>query len=293
MNLVDILQQYRVDFRRAGESKHVRGEWVGVECQWCGKGTGNFGLGLHPQSLACTCWKCGRHGIADVLIELTGEPYRVVKALLDGMPHIRLGEREKPPGTLKLPKGLGPLGERHRRYLKGRGLDPDMLAKVWGLQGIGLAARLSHRIFIPIKLDDRTVSWTTRATTDDVERRYIAAAANEEAMPAKSLVFGTDHCRHAIIVVEGPTDVLRIGPGAGGLLGLAYTKEQVRRIAKFPVRAIVMDNEPEAQRRAVALCRELSAMPGRTTRIEIDAADPGSASNREIRLLRRKVLGVD
>ncbi len=106
-------------------------------------------------------------------------------------------------------------------------------------------------------------------------------------MPLKSLLFAMDLARHAVIVVEGPFDAMRIGPGAVATMGINYSQAQVNLIAAFPVRYVAADNEPNAQRMAVKLCQELEVFAGKTERICVDAKDPGSASDKELRLLRR------
>lgn len=178
----------------------------------------------------------------------------------------------------------------HKRYLKERGFDPEEIAGKWSVQGIALASRLCWRLFIPIHHQGNVVSWTTRSICPEANQRYIAAKAGEEAMPARSLLYGEDHARHGIIVVEGPLDAWRIGFGAVAALGVSYGREQVARMSKYPVRAICFDSDPKAQRRAAKLCETLRVFPGRTVRVELDAEDPGSASVKEIRKLRREFL---
>lgn len=297
MIITDLLQEYGVAYNDQGESPHVTFGWIGVECPWCGIGTGKTGLGIHLDSLSCKCWKCGRRSLYDVLKELTKENHNVLKGILG-----TLGRTTSPQilhrGRLQLPKGLGEISTRIRLYLQARGFDPDELVRIWGLQGIGLARRLAWRIFIPVTLRGTVVSWTTRSIQDNPDsstlsknlRRYVNAKPEEESVPIKSLLYGEDLSRHAIIVVEGPTDVWNIGPGAVATLGVSYTTAQVRRISRFPLRVVCFDNEKEAQKQAAKLCEELSLFPGRTVRVELDAKDPGSATQKEIARIRRSFL---
>ena len=93
-----------------------------------------------------------------------------------------------------------------------------------------------------------------------------------------------------MVVVEGPFDAMRIGPGAVAVMGTGWSRAQLLAISKFPVRAVVFDSEPEAQERARRLCHDLSVFEGKTSRIQLDAADPGSASKAEITRLRKYFL---
>ena len=131
------------------------------------------------------------------------------------------------------------------------------------------------------------MSWTTRAIGDKVTQRYISASAEQEKINHKHLVYGEDFCRHSSVVVEGPIDAWRIGAGAGALFGTAFTASQVRKIVQHPYRYIVFDSSKDAQARAEELADQLSVFPGATEIIVLDAEDPGSASRKEVRLLRK------
>lgn len=199
-------------------------------------------------------------------------------------------------GTLQLPGPLGPLQAPHRAYLAGRGWDPDELARLWGLQALGIdgrapnGLRLPWRIFIPLYHDGKVVSWTTRTIGDRNAKRWFSAGEEEEAIPHKKILFGEDYCRAAVVAVEGPTDVFSVGPGAVCTFGTAYTEAQIRALARYPVRAICFDKEKQAQAQAEAVCAALSVFPGTTYNIVLDSKDPGCATDAEIRHIRQQFL---
>jgi hypothetical protein len=105
-------------------------------------------------------------------------------------------------------------------------------------------------------------------------------------MSRKDLLYGEDYCRDAIVVTEGPTDAWRIGPGAVATFGLAYSRAQVLRISRYPLRVICFDSEPEAQRQARRMRDELTAFPGETVIVRLDSKDAASAKPKEVRQLR-------
>lgn len=288
MELTEFLQEFNVDFKRPGESPHVTSGWLGVVCPYCGEGTGKYGMGLHLERFCASCWKCGSHKLTQVLADVTGQSWHKVKLAFKSI-DIQRSVKPQIKGKLKLPKGLQPLLPIHRSYLEERKFDPDTLINLWGLQSIGLASRLAFRIFIPIVHQGQMVSWTTRSISDK-GNRYVTAKPDEEAVKSKSLLLGEDLVRHAIIIVEGPFDAFRIGPGAVSTLGTGFSRAQVRRASKYPVRVVVYDNDKKAQQQAGKLADELSVFPGKTYRVEIDAKDPGEASPKEIQLLRKAFL---
>lgn len=290
MHLTDALTELGVPHWAHGSHHHVTEGWVGIDCPFCSPGSGRARLGIHLGGLHANCWQCGVVSLTEALVTATNRSYHAVRRLLGGVPHERLEKAYAARGKLVLPKGIGDLHPAHIRYLRGRGLDPDYVARVWGVRGIGQAApRLRWRLFVPITFRGDVVSWTTRAIGGEGPR-YVSAQPNEEALPHKTLLFGHDLARHAVIICEGPFDAVRVGPGAVALFGLSYTRPQVARLAQFPVRAVCLDSSFEAQAVARKLCRDLLPFPGATYRVELDAADPGSASDKEVRALRRRFL---
>ncbi len=289
MNLQELLREHNVPFMTAGEHHHTTQGWTSVDCCWCSPDSGRFRLGIKLDDLRCSCWSCGWHPTLATLAELTGLPWGQLKGMLEGLDQPQREEHVQ--GMLVLPDGLGPLLPAHRDYLAGRGIDPDRAAEMWGCRGIGIAPSLQWRVWIPARSRGKTVSWTTRSITESPRLRYVSARPTEEATGLKTLLLGEEHCRHAVMAVEGPLDAMVLGPGAVSTCGLTITKAQVNKIAKYPIRVVCLDAEPVAQRVARRLCRELGAFPGQTFNIMLESGkDPSRASKKELRELRRRFL---
>jgi hypothetical protein len=288
MNIEQTLDELGISWQLGGQHRHVTPGWLGISpCPSCG--SSEYHCGIHLTTGHTSCWRCGSMPLINTLAQVSGRHWSEVKKLLGDWQRVEIDY--KPRGHLKIPAGVGPLEKAHISYLKGRGYDPDQLVKLWGIKGIGLAPRLPWRIWIPVTLYGRTVSWTTRSIKDDGVIRYISAAPEDEEVAIKTLLGGEDYARHSVMVVEGPTSGWKIGPGAVWTFGMDYTRAQVSRIARFPVRTIAFDNDPpKAQQQADKLCAELSCLPGKTNRIEIDADDPGKMSERDVSLLRKSFL---
>src|SRR5207245_2797387 len=110
-------------------------------------------------------------------------------------------------GRYKEPSGVGPLLPEHRNYLSKRGFDPDEVVEKWGVKGIGRGGRYQWRLFVPVFVEKKPVSWTTRAV-GNVELRYVSAPKTEESVHLKDTLFGEDYVRNTIVVVEGPLDAM-------------------------------------------------------------------------------------
>ena len=290
MDLQSLFHEHHIPFGTGGSHRNVRDGWIGIDCPWCdGTGSGRYHLGIHPDTHASTCWRCGPKRLGDVLARLLRIPLHQAITLLGEVPKSpridsKAGLRR---GVFQHPPGLGPLLEPHLGYLRGRGFDPGVLERLWGLKGIGIAPRLGWRIWIPVLLNGEVVSWTTRTIGNKTASKYIHAKPEQEAVPIKHLLYGIDYVRSSMVVCEGLADVWRIGPGAVAVMGLQITKEQIGLMGNVPKRFICFDNEPAAQQRAGELCRTLKVFEGDTSNVRLEANDPGEAGSEELAELRK------
>lgn len=269
---------------------HSRAGWVQLDCPYCGMGSRKWHLGYNIAAGYVNCYRCGRHNVIDVLALHTGRSRAACRGLLEGVPR-RAGPAVAHQGRLRVPSGVGPLLGAHRRYLAERGFDHNKLVDIWGIGGLGVVPDgLSWRIYIPINYLGEQVSWTTRSLDPAASLRYKSAPTDQESIPHKHILYGAEYARHAIVIHEGPIDVWRTGPGAVATCGQAYSIQQVKEMARYPVRAICFDSTPDAQRRARRLAASLAVWPGDTSIVTLDAKDAAEASAHEIRRLRKEFL---
>lgn len=293
MTIPEVLDELGVEYRRQGESPHVTAGWVGTCCPYCGGGDGNYGLGFPIDGFASNCWKCGSHPVVEAICQLTGGKVRPPDVISLLGPRARHAPRPKSAGTLKVPAGVGPLLPAHEKYLRGRGLNPSEIVRLWGVGGIGPhGGKLSWRLYAPITSHGEVVSWTTRSIADNPKNRYLSASPSEESAHHKDILYGADLTRDSVVVVEGPADCWAVGPGAVATLGVGYTPAQVFALSKFPRKTVCMDSDGEAQRRGRALARVLECFPGSPVNVVTLASgkDAAECSEGEIKELRKRFL---
>lgn len=287
MTFTEILDHLSIPYRRHGEHHHTTSGWVNLDCPFCSPGWNHYRLGYNLRRGDLSCWQCGRLDAYKVLTEITGQTYRQLKPLLGNLSRDVLPPEIEKRGKLVLPSKLGPLTKFHKKFLERRKLDVDQIVETWKIQGTSGTSELPWRLFIPIHFRDEVVSWTTRSIKDKAEQRYLAARPEQEKYNHHDLLYGEHLAKNAVVVVEGPTDVWRIGPGAVATFGTAYRRSQVARLSRFPVRAIWYDAGSIAQRKAEKLVADLEVFPGRTFLISGSTKDPGSASRADLKRVRK------
>lgn len=276
------------------EHRHGRHGWVQVDCPWCGPGSGKMHLGININSGGVACWRCGRHRLYDTLVHYLGSRQRASDWYGKLTFNFRVGDPVGDEcGVLTIPKGAGPMLPVHRKYLwHERGISPAECERLWSMGGIGMASQLAWRLYFPVFLHRRQVSWTTRAIGKVGRSKYISAKDSESVLPIDSLLYGIDYCTTAALVHEGPMDVVSTGPGAVALFGLGYSESQLLQLSSIPRRGICLDNEPRAQDVAYRLADDLSVFPGETMVVKLETGkDMGEAEPAEVAEIRRVILG--
>jgi hypothetical protein len=304
-DIFEIYRQYGVFYATEGERHTSRG-WVNTRCPFC---SGNPGLHL-GFDLTKRFFHCRRCGWRDTISALTAlcnisqekarQLYHDLRPSYDGP----IQPRAKTDHLIRIsrykrPSDVGRLRPAHKRYLEGRGFDPERIERQWHILSTGPSAYLDsidyrYRLFIPIMWDDREVSFQTRDTTGKSKVKYKACPLNREDVHHKHILYGLPECWKGTtgIAVEGVTDCWRLGEQSFGLLGIGFKTEQVAVIAKlFKKVAIVFDGDKQAQRRAKRLDFQLQAIGLGTTVIKLDqGCDPGSMSDDDAQHLVRDVL---
>ena len=286
--LTDFLDKYGVEWSKT--DKHSRHSWVQARpCPRCGNE--RFHLGIKDDGSRAACYTCGGWSVPLLLRQLTNAPYDEIRKLLGNRAYL-FTEAVTSTGVYTPPTLLQPITAvpAVHQYVLGRKFDPEYLESVWQCRATGPFSNHPFRLFIPVYLGKRQVSWTTRAACGQ-EPRYRNAGPMEKTVDEKTLLFGAQFVKDSCIISEGPTDVFRVGKGCVATLGVSYTTAQMDSLASIWRRIICFDNSVNAQRRAAKLAEDLAVFPGETIVVNLDAEDPGSASEHEVRQLRRFAFG--
>lgn len=240
MDFVKLCQEYRIPVAPEGH-KHQRSGWVNIACPFC---TGNTGFHLGYESsgngTGFSCFRCGGHGGIKVIASLCRIRYEEARSVIEqygGLPYAgKLAKKReyKFSTNVTLPTGIIDLQKGAKKYLEERNFDVEYLERVFGLKQTPFLGWLKHRVFIPIFYHGHMISYTCRSYINS-DVRYISCNADSEAIPHKDNLYHLDDVpgKKRIVVVEGCTDVWRLGSGAVATFGTKVTASQIKILCQF------------------------------------------------------------
>ena len=284
------------NIRRAQSGhKHTRPGWIQVPCPFC---TGNPGyhLGFNLQGGYFNCWRCGWKSVVNVVMELTNETqYPIVARIIQSYKSRTIGKEEvkevEHARKLILPKSFASLSTRHERYLLSRSYRSPATGQMWDLKGTGRTGPYAFRIIAPIYFEGQLVSYQGRDITGKSPLKYKACKKEHEVRDHKHCLYGYDLAvGDSVVVVEGVTDVWRLGPGAVATFGIKYTVQQMKLLLGFKYVFVFFDTaDSQARRQGDKLANELATMGRNVETIETDWDDPADMPQKEADKLMKEL----
>ena len=279
--------------------KHSREGWMNVECPRCSGNPGyHLGHSLHEGNFVC--WRCGFMPQLEAIQRLSNTSWREAKQILRKyggsakQKRVRNARVEEKDIDVEFPKGTVPLRKPHRKYLEKRNFDSDRIEYIWGIKSTKrMTGFYGDRIVAPIYYNNRLISYQCRATDDNAEQKYLACPARGERRPHKTVLYGYDmSATGTVVVVEGVTDVWRLGPGAVATFGVKYKAEQVLLLSKFK-RVFILFDETDSQaiKQGQKLAIDLGLMGVHAEQVWTQTdCDPGELSDDDSKYLMRELL---
>jgi DNA primase len=275
----------------------VSSKFYGVSCPFCGDTSGHTHGAFSKKFGNYTCWRCGKHPLYKVIAELENCSYKKAIDLIKKYSNDFLYEQEEKiyAASLDIKKvaKADKLQKFHRAYLQKRNFDDKKLEKEYNLLGTNILGNYSHRIIAPIVYNKQEISFSAR-TILDREPRYLFCKQENEVVNYKNILYNIDKAKKNIVLVEGITDVWRIGSGAVASFGLEITSNQVlllltRAIKNAITIFVCLDPEPVAQKRAKELISKIKVIYDKVKNIVLtEDEDPGEMLETDIKVFRKE-----
>ena len=296
--LIDIeeyLDSIGVDYTHPG-SKNTGRESISIECPFCGDHaySGGNHLGIKTDSKVWNCWICPeKGGLIKLVMKLERcdyndavehlEPFMHLdpSLVLDDQPDVRQPTRE-----VKLP-GVNTLLDSHLNYLRGRNFNPNYIFRKYKLRCNGPIGKYKHSLTVPYFKNGRIVTYSIADITNKSKTKYKYLSNEHSIYPMGEILYNIDNALDTVIIVEGITDVWRLGDGAVGLGRKKYTSAQVKRLIKFKRTFVMLDSD--ASDMGEQLANDLG-MFTETTLISLNSGDPCDLSTNEVKLLRKDIF---
>ena len=299
IDITRLYQDYGVSTAPPG-SKHYLSGWVNTHCPFC-KGASHH-LGYHEQTGHFNCWKCGFKPVFFALSGVLKQHSSKIRAL------VRLYYRkedtlEHDPETIPIrsistckPPDLSPLKRPQIDFLKRRKFDPSYLEEKYLLKAFGPVSfgGFAHRIFIPIFFNGDPVSWYARTIVENKPDKYRPCPKEKERIHHKEILYNWDNAKgSSCVLVEGVTDVWRLGDGSLAAFGIVTTPKQRALIHKRFRRVFILFDADENEAGQIAgekLAYLLSGGSLEVKQVFLEKGDPGDMKQEDADALMKELL---
>jgi len=282
IDIKSILDYLGVDYKEHG--KNVGSSDINIDCPFCGA---DKHLGISLGSGLTNCWVCQfmdlkRHpSLMKVLLESTNYSYQEIRDVMidngwepfdvkiqdtgSGLaPHCSLPKESLPFRTITPKRNIA------LKYLTKRGFDHNTIEE-YDLH-YTISGSFSDRIIIPIYFNETLVSFTSRRFRGGSGNRYKHSPLNMSSKRIKDLLYNYDVAsdHNKIYILEGPTDVWRVGKKSVAVFRSALSRQQRDLIFKVYPKEVVIIFDHNAVSRAYEAAEQLSLFIPKIKVIRLD-----------------------
>jgi hypothetical protein len=240
-NSIQFLKDFHIRYSVSGPN--VSQGWIGTSCPFCRDHSDH--LGIHLQTSAMSCWRCGRHSNVEYVTIVLGIPRSEAKSIYSRyltkvLHHNNANVTVQYASYVALPDPV--FTNIEELYLDKRMLT-SYHKKTYDLRGGGIIGEWAFRIVIPICYNEMIVSATGR-NIFDVKPKYYSLDPSKSIMNLKHLFLGMDLIpKETVIVVEGPIDAIRGGPGFVASFGSNLSDEQLLLLREYDTIYFIRDSD--------------------------------------------------
>lgn len=294
-NLISYLRDRGIKYSSTG--KNVSSGWIGIPCFWCGDTSNHLGINIHSGKFKC--FRCGEKGyITKIIQEINGVSYADALSVIEE--YSKIPQKQPEPrnknnsgGNEILPKeSTEKFPEIHLRYLEKRGFDPEKIIPQFRLKACYNTGDWAFRIIIPVQMNEQIVGFTSRDVTEKALLRYKSISNQQAILPKAEWLYYSKISGDSAIIVEGPTDVWRLGDNTIATFGSGVAPAQIKNILQMNLKQvfILFDSEEFAQKLAEKLGQTLSAGIDEVRILTIAEDDPASMKQEDADALKREIF---
>jgi len=277
------------------EGKNVTSGWVEIRCPYCSDSS--FHLGISPIFLF-HCWRCGAKGhILKLIQELENCSSREAKARIGQFQDFSLIPAQEEPvysTTVKLPlESHVQFTSHHLDYLRQRNFDPNHIVAKYKLRVCNHLGKYKFRFIIPVFMNGSLVNFTALDYTRKQNPPYLHCENKNSVIPMKQCLYNVDSVSDTALIVEGVTDVWRMGDGAVAIMGIEWTDDQILFLSSLELKKAVVFFDSDAIDKSHQFASEISAFIPNVEVHELPEGDPADLTYKQVEEIRTEVFGND
>jgi len=278
------------------EGKNISEGWIGIQCPFCDDISNHLGINLDTK--VGRCWKCKTPVSAISLIMMLenisyGGACERLKEYPDPYYNQEIRERNlKTSGHILPREATKDFSSIALNYLINRNFTPTILIPKYDLYCTNNLGKYKFRIVIPIIINYEIVGFTSRDYTDRAELRYRKCSIEESRIHHKEWLYNIDTIKDKVLIVEGPTDVWRMGDGCISPLTSEFSNRQIEILSTKKIKEayFLFDSEPNAQAQAKRMANNLSAFIPHVEVLELASGDPGGLDEIEAQKIMSEIF---
>lgn len=272
------------------EGKNVTSGWTNIHCPFCEENDPSNHLGVSPNDFF-NCYICGETGHVTKLIrKIENCSYLKAQRIFNSFQHEDFFEEKitEKQNKIFLPKECSSkFPQRYLSYLKKRRFDSNYLITKYNLKYVGNLGKWKFRIIVPFYLENKLITFSSLDITNQQTIKYKHQPKEEAVIPIKETLYNIDSVDRKMILVEGITDVWRLGDGCCAISGKNLTSEQINQIVRKNVKEILVILDSDAKEQGKKIAKQLSGIISSVEYIELEKGDPDNFSNNEIKEVRK------
>lgn len=282
------LDSRRIHYQTSG--KNISPGWIGMNCLFCVDPSNHLGVNLSLNKI--NCWLCNTSStVIKLIMKVDNCNYKKAKEIIQQFSSrsVLIDDKDQnlPTHTVDIP-GERKLHNQHQEYLENRNFDSNYIFEKYKLRCCGPTGKYKLRIIIPYITNRRIVTYSARDITNLAFSKYLLCPNSLSIIPAHSCLYNIDNSKDTVVVVEGVTDVWRIGKGCVSITGIKYTPRQVNLLNQFKRVFILLDKGAEDM--ANRLAAQLVSVY-HTEIITLNDGDPADLTGKDVVSLRKIIFG--
>ena len=298
-DVISYLEDRGISYSESG--KNVTEGWLNITCPFPGCDDPSNHLGISLESKFFSCWICDAKGPVDKLIQeledcswiesqaILGQfienPYKTLSKKRSTLKRDLRGRvTENKPDILSQFQTTFP--KIHLKYFKSRNFDPDILIPKYKLQSSYTLGKYKFRIIAPIIINDEVVSFVGIDVTRKAKVPYKNASDEESIISTKDCLYNIDNVYDSVILVEGITDVWRIGKGSVATLGKKVTTAQVNILVQKEIKNVFVLPDSDAIDEWEKLSKQIAPLFDHVELLELDSGDPADLTGEDLKYIQ-------